>query len=96
MSHDTEGYWIPRTLDDPPLALFFELDTALIFMTVVLIFGMISMLVGGVMALVICKMFVRLKDNGGKGMLIQVLYWYLPSDVFSKWLISSQREYVGK
>lgn len=96
MSHDSQGYWIPRTLDDPPLVLFFEFDTALIFVVVILLFGMISMLVGGVMALFICRMYIRLKDDGGKGMLIQAVYWYLPSDVFSKWLNSSQREYVGK
>ena len=38
----SDNFKIPKTLDDPALILFFEADTAVLFVAVIGIFGLIS------------------------------------------------------
>ncbi len=92
-----ENYWIPRTLDDPPLMLFFQADTAMVFIIVFLL-GISFTIIGAViLAFIVTTTFVRLKENGERGFIMQMLYWYTPSTAWAgKIWSSSIREYAGK
>lgn len=93
----TEDYWIPRTLDAPPLMLMFEADVAMIFLFIVFLFmTMQATLFGLVLGVIAARGYSKLKEEGGKGLLIKILYWYTPSGV---WFTDSRpshiREYIG-
>ena len=92
----SDNFKIPKTLDDPALILFFEADTVIVFVGVVAVFGLISFVVGLGLAYLVAKSFNKLKANGSKGMILQMAYWYFPSDWLSKSYPSNIREYVGR
>lgn len=92
-----ENYWIPRTLDDPPMLLFFQADTATIFLTVFLLMISFNALFAVVLAWLASRMYVQLKENGDKGLIMQICYWYTPSHLWlSRIWSSSIREYCGR
>jgi conjugal transfer pilus assembly protein TraL len=95
MNHD--DYWIPRNLDAPPLFFLWEADTALLFVAAVLLgalFG--SFLFGVVLAVLAVRGYRRLKEEGGRGLIVRLLYWYTPSESWvSHHLPSHVREYYG-
>lgn len=92
-----ESYWVPRTLDDPPMLLFFQADTASVFLVVFLLTISFSFIAGVLLAYFCTRLFVQIKENGDKGLIMQILYWYTPSDMWlSKLWSSSVREYVGR
>ena len=93
----TQDYWIPRTLDAPPLMLMFEADVAVIFLFIVFLFmTMEAFLMGVFLAVVAARSYSKLKEEGGKGLLIKILYWYTPADYwFSEQRPSHIREYIG-
>lgn len=92
-----EGYWVPRTLDDPPMLLFFQADTASVFLVVFLLTISFSFIAGVLLAYAVTRVFVQLKENGDKGLIMQILYWYTPSDMWLSPLWSSSvREYCGR
>jgi conjugal transfer pilus assembly protein TraL len=92
-----EGYWVPRTLDDPPMLLFFQADTASVFLVVFLLTISFSFIAGVLLAYAVTRVFVQLKENGDKGLIMQILYWYTPSDLWLSPLWSSSvREYCGR
>lgn len=92
-----ENYWIPRTLDDPPMMLFFQADTAILFITVFLILISFTVVGATIVAFLATKVYVQLKENGEKGLIMQLLYWYSPSHLWVAPVWSSSvREYCGK
>jgi len=93
---DEEDYWIPRNLDAPPLMFMWEVDTAIIVIFWLLIGGVLNMfLLGLFLAIAFGRGYSHLKEEGGRGLLIKVLYWYTPSTWLSKRIPSHIREYVG-
>lgn len=92
-----EGYWVPRTLDDPPMLLFFQADTASVFLFVFLLTISFSFIAAVVLAVMVTRVYVQLKENGDRGLIMQILYWYTPSDLWlSKLWPSHVREYCGR
>lgn len=92
-----EDYWVPRTLDDPKLVLFFEMDSSVLFISTFLVFGLFNFLLGAVVASVLTRLYVQLKENGDKGLITQLFYWYTPSYLWlSPFWNSSVREYAGR
>lgn len=94
-----EQYRIPRHLDAPPLALWVEVDTAAIGgagFYLGLIFGGSFLQIAGytALSLVIARYYARIKMEGGRGVLVQAAYWYLPGS--SKFPVPNDvREYIG-
>lgn len=92
-----ENYWIPRTLDDPPMMLFFQADTAILFITVFLIGISFTVIGATILAFFLARIYVQLKENGERGFIMQLLYWYSPSEFWAAPIWSSSvREYCGK
>lgn len=94
---DESQYWIPRNLDAPPLFFLWELDSAMIVLVCLIFGGLLNMfMVGVLLAYVLGRGYQQLKEEGGRGLITKVLYWYTPSDVWlGSHLPSSRREYVG-
>lgn len=94
---DEQDYWIPRNLDAPALLFMWEADTAMIVIFWLLIGGLLNMLPLGIMlAIAFGRGYTYLKEEGGRGLLLKVMYWYTPSDVWlSKRIPSYVREYIG-
>ncbi len=95
--NDDQEFWIPRTLDAPPLLFVWEADVAFAYAIWVFI-GMVAdmMVVGVVLSLILGKAYVKLKEEGGNGLIVKFLYWFTPSDLWlSKRHPSSVREYIG-
>lgn len=94
---DQQDYWIPRNLDAPALLFMWEVDTAMIVIFWLLIGGLLNMLPLGIMlAIAFGRGYSYLKEEGGRGLLVKVLYWYTPSDMWlSRRIPSHIREYIG-
>lgn len=94
---DDNDYWIPRNLDAPALFFMWEADSAMLFIGCLVLAGVMNMfLVGIVIAVIVNKAYGHLKEEGGRGLLMRMLYWYTPSELWlSKRLPSHVREYVG-
>ena len=95
MNHD--DYWIPRNLDAPPLLFLWEADTAALFVSMVLLGSLFGSFLFGIASAVFCaRGYRRLKEEGGRGLIVRLLYWYTPSTVLvSRHLPSHIREYYG-
>jgi conjugal transfer pilus assembly protein TraL len=93
---DSENYWIPRTLEDPPLIFIWETDVVIVFAGVIMIFGVILKfpVVGVILSVYAAKSFARLKENGGSSLFSSFMYWYTPAQL-SKRYPSYIREYIG-
>ncbi len=97
MNDQSQQYLIPRTLDDPNLLLFFQADTASCFLVVFLLSVSINFIFAALLAFVVTKSYVQLKENGDRGLILQLLYWYSPSEMWlSRYLPSHVREYSGR
>ena len=100
MSDDLENYIIPKLLDAPNMALWFEVDTAIIGMSG-LYLGMIFLhnplhIVGATaLSIVIARYYARIKASGGRGLIPQMAYWYLPGNNKSQPIDPAIREYRG-
>lgn len=94
---DEEDFWIPRHLDAPPLLFMWEADSAILVIVCILIGGLLNMfLMGVVLAVVLGRGYAHLKEEGGRGLIMKILYWYTPSDVWLTRRIPSHiREYIG-
>lgn len=92
----SENFRIPKTLDDPPLILFFEADVVVVFVSVIAVFGLITFIGGFLLAYGAAKTFNKIKANGSKGLMLQMAYWYFPSGWLSEDYASNIREYVGR
>lgn len=94
---DNSDYWIPRQLDAPPLFFMWEADVAMIYVFWIFMGAILNMfLLGLVMAIIFGRGYARLKEEGGRGLIMKLLYWYTPSDLWlSKKHPSYIREYIG-
>lgn len=95
---ELSNFAIPRTLDAPRMFLLWELDVAVVFLTIVILFaamGAKGLLFGIGVAIAISSGFIRLKEEGGKGLLVRIFYWFAPSGWASQKLQSHIRERVG-
>jgi len=91
-----EDYWIPRQLDAPNLFFMWDADNAMIVIVFIFLGGMMNMFfVGIVLAIIFGRAYARLKEEGGRGLLVKILYWYTPSDWWlTKKLPSHVREFI--
>jgi len=95
-----ERFYIPRTLDDPPMFLLWHFDTAAVFLVCVILFSILGsgtmFVLGCVSGMGLSRAYSELKQEGGRGLLIRVLYWYTPSEWwFRSSAPSHVREYIG-
>ena len=92
-----EDYWIPRHLDAPSLFFIWDADNAVIVIAFIFIGALLNMLsVGVVLAIIFGRGYARLKEEGGRGLLMKILYWYTPSDWWlTKRYPSHRREFIG-
>jgi len=91
-----DNYLIPRHLDAPPLLFMWEADTAMIFI-VLMLMGMLlqSVILGLGSAILVTRVYRRIKEEGGRGLLVKLMYWYWPSDWVTSRHPSHVREYYG-
>lgn len=92
---EEQNFWIPRTLDAPNMFFLWESDMAMLFITIFILGGVLDMaLVGVLVAYFTVKGYARLKEDGGRGLLAKVMYWYLPG-LGENRFPSHIREYLG-
>lgn len=92
-----DDFWIPRNLDAPALMFMWEADSAILVILFLILGGVLQMpILGFFLAIVVGKAYQYLKEEGGKGLIVKILYWYTPSDLWlSKRYASHIREYIG-
>ena len=92
---NAEAFLIPRTLDDPKLMFIWEMDSALIAIVTVF-FGLMTEMVvlGLVAAYFLTKGYNKLKEEGGKGLIVRICYWFLPNFGIGRSVASHIRELV--
>lgn len=100
MIADPAKYLIPKTLDAPKMILFFESDTVIIFA----LFPMIGFMSNSIQILLlmiaigvgVAHKYAQIKSGGGIGLILRVLTWYTPSNMWIKSKVKSYiREYIG-
>lgn len=95
---DDENYWIPRTFDDPALFFVWEADTAFIFILWTLLgalMGGIGLLFGITIGWLCARGYTTLKEEGGRGLIMKMCFWFLPSSIISEKNPSKIREHLG-
>ena len=92
-----DDYWIPRNLDAPPLFFLWEADSAMLVIFFLIIGGLLNMFfLGVVLAIVFGRGYAHLKEEGGRGLIMKILFWYTVSELWlSKRFPSHIREYIG-
>lgn len=99
MTDNLDNYLIPKLLDAPSMALWVESDTALIGMSglyVGLMTGSpLHLLVATVFTVVLARYYARIKGSGGRGLISQLAYWYLPANKQNNPISPTIREYRG-
>lgn len=93
--------YIPRHINSGMMLLLWEADTVIIAVTTFLIFAMLGSafgtLLGILAAFLLCKGWVKLKEEGGAGLITRLIYWFL----YSRLVIRSDKgnsevkEYIG-
>jgi len=92
-----QDYMIPRNLDAPPLLFMWEADSAGVYLLFFFLGALMQMFVFGVIcAIVVGRAYARLKDEGGKGLLMKMVYWYTPSSWLTTRHPSHIREWIGE
>jgi len=94
---DMTPYMIPRHLDDPPMVFMWEADEAGTFIFLMM-FGALfqQFLIGLVLGFFSARTLARIKQAGGRGLILRFLYWYTRSDLWVKCRAPSfVREYAG-
>jgi len=95
---DDNNYWIPRTLDAPRLFFMWEADSAVIFITWCIlgaVMGGLGLVFGFFIGWASARGYAQLKEEGGKGLILKILFWFTPSEWASKRNPSHIREHVG-
>lgn len=94
---DENDYVIPRTLDAPKLFFLWDFDVACLIIFWVIIGVLLEMFfVGVILAYFSMRGYAILKDEGGAGLIMKLLYWYTPSSLWGfKRYQSYIREYTG-
>lgn len=94
---DTKKYLVPRRLDDPPRFFFWDLDVALVFMTI-MVFGILmeSFFIAAIIATLLAGYFSRKKSGKQRGYGLHLMYWHLPLSMgFKRTPPSCVREFLG-
>jgi len=94
---EMERYMIPRHLDDPPMVFMWDADEAGTFMFLMLFGALFQQFIAGViLGLLTSRALARIKQAGGRGLILRFLYWYTRSDLWIKCRAPSfMREYAG-
>jgi conjugal transfer pilus assembly protein TraL len=92
-----DDFMIPRNLDAPPLMFMWEADSAAIYILFVFLGALMQMFLFGIFcAVVVGRAYARLKEEGGKGLLMKIVYWYTPSTWLTQRHPSHIREFYGE
>lgn len=88
---------IPRHLDDPPMVFMWDADEAGTFMFLTLFGALFQQFIAGViLGVLTARALARIKQAGGRGLILRFLYWYIRSDLWIKCRAPSfVREYAG-
>lgn len=95
---DEENYWIPRTFDAPMLFFVWEADTAFIFLLWSIlgaIMGGLGFLFGIIIGWLCSRGYSTLKEEGGRGLIMKIYFWFMPSGMISYRNPSHIREHIG-
>lgn len=100
---DPEKFLIPRRLEDGAQFFIWDADSAVLFISCILMCSLLlqlwGFLVGALVGYYATKLLSNLKEMGGKQVVMGVLYWYTPSrwwPAFKHLRCESHiREYVG-
>jgi type IV conjugative transfer system protein TraL len=96
---DLDNYIIPKLLDAPNMALWFEADTAAIglsgLVTLALPVQPLHVLGAIILSVVVARYYARIKTGGGRGLVHQMVYWYLPGNEKNQPINPAIREYRG-
>lgn len=95
---DEEDYWIPRTFDAPRLFFVWEADTAMIFIIWVVLcacMGGLGIVFGISIGWLCARGYSTLKEEGGRGLIMKIYFWFMPSGLVSKKNPSHIREHIG-
>ena len=92
-----DEYWIPRNLDAKPLFFLWEADSAMLVIFFLIIGGILNMFfLGVVLAIIFGHAYASLKEEGGRGLIMKILFWHTASEFWlSKRFPSHIREYIG-
>ena len=96
---NNEDFWIPRTLDAPMLFFIWSADSAIVFIVWAIlgaVMGGLGFLFGIVIGFFFFRSYERLKEEGGSGLMLKILYWFTPSQWASIRNPSHIREHVGR
>ncbi|MCW8966244.1 MAG: type IV conjugative transfer system protein TraL, partial [Candidatus Pacearchaeota archaeon] len=90
---------IPGTLDDPPKFLFWDMDQAMVFLSMFMM-GLIAGFIasGLILAGVFGWLYGKSKTGKHRAYIIHMMYWYLPSSLVSRFQVtppSHERQYLG-
>lgn len=90
-------YDIPRRLDDPPKAFFWDFDVALVF-SCFFVFGMVAgyLVMPSVLGALIASWYGKLKSGQSRGFGIHAMYWFTPINLgFKRTPPSALRHFIG-
>ena len=75
--------YIPTRLDTPRKILFWEIDTVIVFLLPIWLFGFVlkQLLAAGLLAYVFVTFFKKFKSSSHPKFLKHFLYWYLPQEL---------------
>ncbi|MDH5181919.1 MAG: type IV conjugative transfer system protein TraL, partial [Gammaproteobacteria bacterium] len=77
---DIARYMIPRHLDDPPMVFMWEADEAGTFIFLMLFGALFQQFIPGiVLGFFASRSLARIKQAGGRGLILRFLYWYTRS-----------------
>ena len=94
---DMERYLIPRHLDDSPMIFMWDADEAGAFIFLMLFGALFQQFIAGiVLGFLTARALARIKQAGGRGLILRFLYWYTRSDLWIKCRAPSYiREFTG-
>ena len=91
--------WIPRNLDAPALFFLWDVDVATVLLSCTIlgsILGVSGLIVGMSLGWLLSRSYAQLKHEGGRGLCLKLMYWYLPGQWLCPELPSSWREMRGR
>ena len=94
---DDSDFLIPRNLEAPNMLLIWEMDSAVLYTIILVLFSVLTLYFTGLtLAFYTTRGYGYLKEEGGRGLVVKLLYWYTPLGMWiSSNLPSHVREYYG-
>lgn len=87
---------VPRNLNAPPMFFIWEADIAMLWLTCIILGATMGMApLGIMMAEISRRIYSKLKNEGGRGLMMRLLYWYTPLNLSQMGLNSEYREFYG-